>query len=230
MHLLTAIKKGFTGYFSYLLFSLILLFLFRPYERGTEYMSIWYIFFIGVFFASVYNCHHTPRIKFVVACLAIPAFIFHMLSFFLQQPIFIALSISCSLLFVGVVAISILNTVILHARVTLETLRGVICAYIMIGFAFAFAYYLVEFFVPGAIGFATDVQHSSFHHFISEVMYFSFVTLVGLGYGDIVPVHDAAQSVAIIEGITGQLYIAMLVARLVAVYSIRNVIKALRRD
>ena len=47
-------------------------------------------------------------------------------------------------------------------------------------------------------------------------MYFSFATLASLGYGDIVPVHHVARSLAVAEALTGQLYLAILVARLVS--------------
>lgn len=49
-------------------------------------------------------------------------------------------------------------------------------------------------------------------------MYFSFVTLATLGYGDIVPRSDVARSLAIIEAVAGQLYLAVMVARLVSIY------------
>jgi hypothetical protein len=50
-------------------------------------------------------------------------------------------------------------------------------------------------------------------------MYFSFVTLSTIGYGDIIPVNHVARMLAIIEATSGLLYMAMLVARLVALYS-----------
>ena len=50
-------------------------------------------------------------------------------------------------------------------------------------------------------------------------MYFSFVTLATLGYGDIVPRTDVARGLAIVEGVGGQLFLAVLVARLVSLYS-----------
>jgi voltage-gated potassium channel Kch len=55
-----------------------------------------------------------------------------------------------------------------------------------------------------------------------SAMYFSFVTLATLGYGDIVPHTDLARGVAMVEGIGGQLFLAVLVARLVSLYSRRG--------
>jgi hypothetical protein len=221
--------NAFSGYFTQLLIWLLILFILRPFQRGTVYMTIWYLAFIVVFFSALFNCKHSKRVKIIATGLAIPAFVFHALSFFYPPRFLVACSITFTLLFVSFIALAILYTVILHATVTLETLRGVICAYFMIGFAFAFAYYLVEFFIPGSIHFpGAPVYHDNFHHYISEVMYFSFVTLIGIGYGDIVATHDAAQTLSVIEGTIGQFFIAILVARLVAVYSLRGVTKILR--
>jgi voltage-gated potassium channel Kch len=50
-------------------------------------------------------------------------------------------------------------------------------------------------------------------------IYFSFVTLATIGYGDVVPLTDVARSLAILEGVGGQLFLAVLVARLVSLYS-----------
>ena len=50
-------------------------------------------------------------------------------------------------------------------------------------------------------------------------MYFSFVTLATLGYGDIVPRTEVAQGLAIVEGVGGQLFLAVLIARLVSLYA-----------
>ena len=51
------------------------------------------------------------------------------------------------------------------------------------------------------------------------MMYFSFVTLITIGFGDITPLKDISQTVVILEGIVGQFYVAILVARIVSVYA-----------
>lgn len=57
------------------------------------------------------------------------------------------------------------------------------------------------------------------HHFFSNMLYFSFVTLLTMGYGDIVPTKQWGETVAVLEAIIGQFYIAILVARIISVYS-----------
>jgi hypothetical protein len=63
----------------------------------------------------------------------------------------------------------------------------------------------------GAVG-ASDLP-------LSRALYFSFVTIATLGYGDIVPKSEVAQGLAILEAVGGQMYLAVLVARLVSLYA-----------
>jgi hypothetical protein len=53
---------------------------------------------------------------------------------------------------------------------------------------------------------------------LSTGIYFSFVTIATLGYGDVVPVSNSARGIAIVEAVAGQLYLAVMVARLVSLY------------
>jgi voltage-gated potassium channel len=65
---------------------------------------------------------------------------------------------------------------------------------------------------PGTLSFIGEFSQAS-------AIYFSFVTLATLGYGDIAPRTDVAPGIAIVEGVGGQLFLAVLVARLVGFYS-----------
>ena len=95
-----------------------------------------------------------------------------------------------------------------------DRLWGAASAYLMIGILWCFIYALVEleqsqtFLVRGA---ATRLQ-------LTELLYFSFSTLTTVGFGDIVPITRGAQVAAILEGIIGTLFLAILIAKLVGVY------------
>jgi hypothetical protein len=60
------------------------------------------------------------------------------------------------------------------------------------------------------------------------MLYFSFVTLLTIGYGDIIPVNDIAQTAVVFEGMIGQFYVAILVARLVSLYSLSDQLRILQ--
>lgn len=213
-------RRFLSGYFSQLLISLILLFIFRPYHRGYIYMGIWQIFFVFVFLSAIFNCDHSKKIKIVSTCLAIPALIFQWINLIYHSEILALPFLFFTIVFVFITTTSIIKKVIINARVRMETLRGVVCAYFMVAFGFAFTYLFVSFLIPGSFHFDASISPIMTHsHLLSEMIYFSFVTLLTIGYGDITAVHDIAQTLALLEGIIGQFYIAILVSRLVAVYS-----------
>lgn len=95
--------------------------------------------------------------------------------------------------------------------VTSHRIQGGIAAYLLLGLMWAVAYALVETLHPGSFSGAIGVAggHRAW-------TYFSFVTLTTVGYGDILPVSPAARSLAVLEAVTGPLYIAILLARLVS--------------
>lgn len=211
----------FSGPFSQLLLSLSLLFVFRPYEYGPVYRAIWQVFFILVFLTATFNCDHPRPIKIVISCLAVPALICDWIFLFTRKNELLIPFLICTIVFIVITASSIIKQVVLNARVTLETLRGVVCAYLMFAFGFAFLYVLINIFIPESFFFGqVDIKHMSPSRFLSEMIYFSFVTILTIGYGDIVAIKDLAQTFVILEGTVGQFYIAILVARLVGVYSI----------
>jgi len=98
------------------------------------------------------------------------------------------------------------------AQVDAEHLYAALSAYLLAGIYFGLSYWVLERMIPGTFTAAAPFSQTS-------AIYFSFVTLATLGYGDIAPRGDIARGLAIIEGIGGQLFLAVLVARLVSLYS-----------
>ncbi|MGB2668672.1 MAG: potassium channel family protein [Candidatus Acidiferrum sp.] len=97
-------------------------------------------------------------------------------------------------------------------RVDAEHLYAALSAYLLAGIYLGLLYWVLEQMKPGTFSFTGEFSQAS-------AIYFSFVTLATLGYGDIVPRAEVARSVAIVEGVGGQLFLAVLVARLVSLYS-----------
>lgn len=102
-------------------------------------------------------------------------------------------------------------------RITADMLSGAACIYLLIGMTWWFFYLVLETLAPGAIGGRAPGLASAQQRF--ELLYFSFVTLTTLGYGDMLPQMRIAQSLAIIEAITGVLYSGILIAKLVGTYA-----------
>lgn len=133
---------------------------------------------------------------------------------FFSRPLFIA----TALIFIAFIVVNLLRFVLRSQRVNSEVLCASIAAYLLLGLAWAFAYMLATNLEPNAFVFNTTHPPSDSMDG-PTAFYFSFVTLSTVGYGDITPVSHVARMLAITEAMTGLLYVAVLIARLVALYS-----------
>jgi voltage-gated potassium channel Kch len=105
----------------------------------------------------------------------------------------------------------VLTQVFRQGPITFHRIQGAIAAYLLLGLAWANAYDLIELARPGALRFPEGGGPTPI-----RLVYFSFVTLTTVGYGDITPIHPAARSLAIAEALVGQLFPAILIGRLVS--------------
>jgi hypothetical protein len=105
-----------------------------------------------------------------------------------------------------------ISRVLHHRRVTYETVLGALCAYVLIGLLFAFVYLAVGELREGPF-FAQEGPHGQ-----SEYVYFSFVALTTLGFGDLSPSVGLPQALTVLEALCGQIFLVTLVARLVTLW------------
>jgi hypothetical protein len=105
-----------------------------------------------------------------------------------------------------------LNRVLRHRRVTYETVLGALCAYVLIGLLFAFLYLAVSDLRDDAF-FAQPGPHSQ-----GEFLYYSFVALTTLGFGDLSPSVGLPQALTVLEALFGNIFLVTLVARLVTLW------------
>jgi len=103
-------------------------------------------------------------------------------------------------------------------RVTVATIAGALAVYLLMGLLWAHGYYLLDVASPEALSLGLsgeDVEQTRF----GACVYFSYVTLTTLGYGDMAPISSVARSLAMTEAIAGQFYVAVLIARLVGIHA-----------
>jgi Ion channel len=105
-----------------------------------------------------------------------------------------------------------INRVLHHRRVTWETVLGALCAYVLIGLLFAFLYLAVDEFRDAPF-FAQPGAHDQ-----GEFLYFSFVALTTLGFGDLSPSEGLPQALTVLEALIGSVFLVTLVARLVTLW------------
>jgi hypothetical protein len=128
-----------------------------------------------------------------------------------------------SLGLLGFTTLLMLNSLLLARRVSVDTVIGGICVYLLMGLVFAMMFGLICDVEPGSIvegvppiAITRAMSDESSH--ATKLLYYSFVTMTTLGYGDITPRSELAQMMAVAEAVIGQLYLAIFVARLVALY------------
>ena len=113
-------------------------------------------------------------------------------------------------------------------RSTSERIFGALCAYVFIGLLFALVFSHLEYRDPGSFYIANDLlaeQASEESSQLNVFTYFSFVTMTTLGYGDVTPISEHARTLAWLEALLGQLYLAVMVAGFVAMHISENMKK-----
>ena len=135
----------------------------------------------------------------------------------------IAASRLTGVLFVGTVGSFLLREVWQENHVTLDTIAGAITVYVLIGIGWTHIYSLIETLEPGSffmplIDSAESLETRKHVGAYPNLLFFSFVTLTTLGYGDTLPTTASAKGFAIAEAIAGPLFLATLMARLVGLY------------
>jgi hypothetical protein len=121
----------------------------------------------------------------------------------------------------GAVALTALGFVVGGAafetgRVTWHRIEGAVALYLILGLVFAHLYGMLNALVPGAFSNVPPGLNAHAVFYRGRLLYFSFVTLTSVGYGDIAPLHPIARSLATLEAVIGQLFPATLLARLVS--------------
>lgn len=111
----------------------------------------------------------------------------------------------------------LLHFVVVTRRVSSDLIFASLCVYLLIGVIWAYIYLTMELVTPEAFSIDVDVQQG-YSALLRELLYYSYVTLTTLGYGDITPVTPIARSWAAMEAIVGQLYLTVIVARLMGLY------------
>ncbi len=124
-------------------------------------------------------------------------------------------SILVILSFLGISTIITARQVLFVAPVDGNKIVGAVCIYLLLGLIWAIIFYLLHALTPGSFN---GVNAAPLSAQLSEFVCFSFVTLTTLGYGDVSPAQPAARTLAYMEAVFGQFYIAILVASLVGVY------------
>jgi len=166
--------------------------------------------------AAVYAVSGSRKHTIIAAIIGTMVVIF-MFADFVHSSIFLNLCSSVLLaVFFIFTLIQTLIYVIRGQKVTRDKIYGAISVYFLIGMAWSPLYRLVYVNDSSAFSGTPQLIHEGVHHF--DFIYYSFETLCTLGFGDILPVSGLARSLTLLEAMTGVLYMAVMISRLVSLY------------
>ncbi len=173
--------------------------------------------------AGVNAVCETRRLTRIALALAIPSLVFDTVSVAARHRGVLVVNHALSIAFFGFAAVVIVRFLFRSKRITFDLICASLCAYLLLAIAWAHVYSAVAvaqpwgFRLPESLG----TQPEDFRtggDFGVVALYFSLVTLTTLGYGDIIPLSSSARILASLEAVIGQVYLAVLVARLVGLH------------
>lgn len=184
----------------------------KPAEAGLLSLLTSAVLLIGVYAVS-----HQWITFLLASVLAIPALVGDWWPALMNGSTAPHVFLACEAVFFLCVTAVIFHKTFTEPHVSVDTLFGTVCVYLLMGLAWAGAYTFIENVVPGSfkLGGAPDPISSPLW---SDLLFFSFTALTTVGYGDMTPITSQARSLATMESTAGVLYLAVLVARLLGLH------------
>ena len=183
-------------------------------DGRTEPIAAWSFSIVLVLGVLATTKHTGARTGMVV--LAVLAFTSHWLHYYIREHAVHMISAAASAVFLGVLAWLIMGRVFRSGGINIYRIYGAVAVYLLLGILWGEFYVMAYLLDPSSFYFDPSTQRGEPP--ISELIYFSFSTLTTLGLGDVVPVGPVTRSMVTLEALIGQLYPAVLLARLVTLY------------
>ncbi|MBW2214972.1 MAG: two pore domain potassium channel family protein, partial [Deltaproteobacteria bacterium] len=173
-------------------------------------------FFDLVLLSGAYSAAWQSKHRFPFLALTVVTLVMRWTEVFSEHIGYSFASISITLVWITYAIMLVVAALFRMRRVSTNAIFGAIVAYLLAAVAFAFAFELIELSHPGS--FAGVPVGGTESEIGNALLYFSFVCLTTMGYGDILPVSNLARPLAVLEGVFGTLYLAVMIARLVGLH------------
>jgi voltage-gated potassium channel len=209
--------------FLQLTFFILFFLLILPFIGGHPYISlIFQLLLLNALLVSLSASARLPRLRWVLVGLWTAGMVLvskynlfpgpgpHWLELVAAASFYLLFMISCTAVTLAYVFKS--------PRVTLDTIFAAVVAYFFIGIIFSTFYSILYSFNPDSFNLALANTPDEPHLLTTEMVYFSLSTIVGVGFGDILPLLPLSRMVAVVEAVVGHLYVAVLIGWLVGMF------------
>jgi hypothetical protein len=199
-----------------------------PIVVGFGMSALWFDGVMSVLMlAAIVSLCFEPQQKFFALLLGIPSILFSMGGHLLPGALTdrtLFFGHLCVVLFLFGSAALIAKSLFSTRTISLDSIMGALCGYLFLGLGWAVAYSMIESLRPGSFEISRSIapQLETARPLSDVLMYYSFVTLTTLGYGDVLAVTPATRTCSWIEATTGQFYLAVIVAGVVTLLVARN--------
>ncbi len=175
------------------------------------------IFITIIFIVGIYSISREKKHIYISLGLAAPMFIGVWSSYLYQNIKLFIVGELFGALFVGFVISLLIKFIFNQKKVTKEVIYAAVVVYLLMAMMWSFSYLILEYFYPGSFSVSEGPSRG-----VYRFLYFSFVTITTLGYGDVTPLTQKASSLVILEAVTGQMYLVIVVAWLVGMHVSRR--------
>jgi hypothetical protein len=212
----------FKGRFLSLLIFIIIMLVVGPLVEEFVHLRILMdILWSAIFVSAIYAVSQKKRHIFIAVMLALPMLGSIWTKYFFQHKALMAVGSLCGAAFILFAILQMLIFIYSHKEVTRDLIVGAAVVYLLLALMWTFIFVVVETLHPGSFSIPDGPDTEAIHH----SLYYSFVTLTTLGYGDITPVTRLARSLSILEAVIGQLYLVVQVAWLVGIHVSQSMLK-----
>lgn len=201
---------------------LLIIFPFIPQESGHG--MILDIAVSLILIVSIYALSNNRKYFKIALALGIPSFLLTITLYFFDNPALMFCNCLFKLLFFLYIITIALLYILGQSKINQDLLFGALSVYFLIGLSWMHFYSMLEIVIPGSFYGVYDSAGYSYS-FLGNFLYFSFVTLTTLGYGDLVPMTLPAKVFSVLEAVTGQFYLAVLIARLIGLHLVNQTLK-----
>ncbi|MCF8069408.1 MAG: potassium channel family protein [Desulfobacterales bacterium] len=188
----------------------------REFIKARVLMDILFTF---ILISGTYAIGQNKRQIIISVVFAIPMLISIWIAHFIKTPATAVTADVLTIIFLTHITLVILKNILTEKEITIDIIFSAVAAYLLMGVIWAILFSLLDVSHPGSFSVKDGPLGSGGYLFI----YYSFTTLTTLGYGDVLPLTDKAAALAIFEAITGQIYLTVVIARLVGLHISQSV-------